>query len=196
MSEFSQMFNAFSKWHAEHPLTSSGISAAIGGIVSLVGSGFVKWWQFGKLRKAWRTALSEELQYLSTVVTDELIPNVLDAGYSLKRLNEDFLENARLQGYTFDKRPEFLKRLAHAYRDVIHTNWLLGHAFENFTKEDFNNTTALSSLHTVHSRLFALKWIVDKELHRVSGKEPAPPILPLPLPNLVAAVQRRKQKYC
>ncbi len=167
--------------HADSVSAVIALSAIIGASLTQVISFIARRLAYWQLRKAWRIALSLELEYLLGVIVD-LMKDVKGHGYSIKRLNDDFLEDARLKGYTFDVCPTFLKRLAAAYRDVVHTNSVLDIALETYRKGLVNDAPGLESLDGVSKSIKALKKYLDRKLLRFFNprkyrREPPEPLV-------------------
>jgi hypothetical protein len=183
----------------DHPESVSAVialSAICAALLSQVCSFLARRWAYWQLRRAWRTALAIELEYLLEVI-DELTMNVNGSGYSIKRLNDDFLQDARLKGYTFDVRPKFLKRLAAAYRDVVHTNSVLDLAMVVKRPSSPESDTAKASLDAVGKSIRKLKNCVDPKLlhllnlRRYRREQPEPPDSDSPPPVSIATPIQR-----
>ena len=75
-------------------------------------------------RKAWLNGLTAELNHITKVI-NEITTIVQSGSPSTKRLNSDFIAEARLKIFTYNMDVEFLECLTNAYRDIIHTNGML-----------------------------------------------------------------------
>ena len=74
--------------------------------------------------KAWRTGLRAELDHIQAVISE--ITGIIDDGHvSTKRINSDFLKEARMVIFRYDEDTDFLEQLTTAFRDIVHTNGML-----------------------------------------------------------------------
>ncbi len=74
---------------------------------------------------AWLKGIKAEINHLIKVI-DEIYKILEDQNVpSTKRLNYDYLQNARLKILEFDTDINFLEILTNAYRDIDHTNGML-----------------------------------------------------------------------
>ena len=74
--------------------------------------------------KAWLTGLRAELNHIRKVI-DEITPIAAGVNLPTKRINSDFLKEARLVIFKYDEDTDFLELLTTAFRDIVHTNDML-----------------------------------------------------------------------
>jgi len=91
--------------------------------------------------QGWLTGLATELRHIDKCI-DEITGVIRKENPSTKRMNSDFIEQARLAIFNFERDADFLESLTNAYRDIVHTNEMLNR-YENKTE---NRNSMLSNI--------------------------------------------------
>lgn len=121
-------------------LDSNIFAAIVGGMIGFLSSIITSIWYSGHQAKiakyngykAWCNGVQAEVNHLNEVMNelDDVLKNMQVP--PTKRLNHDYLEQARIKIIEYESDLEFLETLTNAYRDVVHTNDMLDRLEKDF----------------------------------------------------------------
>ena len=112
--------------------------------------------------QSWLAGLSAELGHIDKCI-DEITPIIQGGNPSTKRMNSDFLEQARLAIFSFDVDESFLESLTNAYRDIVHTNDMLNRFEKKVENRNMIQGNTLASMNGVKNSVSALKEKVSQK---------------------------------
>jgi hypothetical protein len=157
---------------------SQTFAAIVGGLIGIIPTfGFSIFYDRCKKKKeeretyfAWINGLSAELNHLKNCTTE--IRGYLDTNQiPTKRLNDDFIEKARLVLFSYNKDIHFLESLTTCYRDVVHTNEMLNRLERIFLETNTTNLpfsrNVISSIDGVNRSISALGVNISSEIKKL-----------------------------
>jgi hypothetical protein len=146
----------------------------VGGAIGFFSSIFVSIWYSGHhdkvLRynnyKGWCNGVRAEINHLIKVI-DEISSILKENVPSTKRLNHDYLEQARIRIVDFESDISFIESLTNAYRDVVHTNEMLNRLESNFEKSPNSIANVKASMDGVKNSIQALNTKLDVKIKEI-----------------------------
>lgn len=147
----------------------------IGGAIGIISAIFTTIWYNGHQAlkaqcenyKAWCNGVKAEINHILKVI-DEIDKILKEHGVpSTKRLNYDYLEQARVKIIMYESDLVFLEILTNAYRDIVHTNGMLDRLEEDVSKHKnlIGNTQA--SIDGVRNSVKALNQGLDIKISAI-----------------------------
>ena len=146
------------------------LAAFVGGLIGFFSSLVTSIWYTNRQKKilryqgyySWCSGVLAEIRHLLKVVDE--IKDILDRRGvpSTKRLNHDYLEQARIKVIDFEDDLILLESLTNAYRDIVHTNDMLDRLERDFETKPSFLSNVVSSMVGVKNSLVALQANVVK----------------------------------
>jgi hypothetical protein len=154
--------------------TSNIFAAIIGGAIGFFSSIFTSIFYNGHQARiikyedymAWCNGVKAEINHLLKVISE--ISSILDKGIPCtKRLNHDYLEQARIKIPSFESDLKFLETLTNAYRDIIHTNNMLDRLERDFGNRPQIIGNVVASIDGVKKSVQSLNTGLDTKLSKI-----------------------------
>lgn len=122
--------------------------------------------------QTWLRGLIAELKHIKGCII-EITSIVQDGNPSTKRMNSDFIQQARLMLFSLETDSDLLERLTTAYRDIVHTNDMLDRYEKKAENKHMIQPNVLASMKGVESSIDSLDNLITTKLPVVKTSLPS-----------------------
>ena len=159
-------------------LDSNIFAALVGGLIGFFSSWLTSIWYTARQNKiakyngykSWCNGVQAEINHLMAVMNelDDVLKNMQVP--PTKRLNHDYLEQARIKIIEYESDLEFLEILTNAYRDVVHTNDMLDRLEKDFATRPQVINNVIASVKGVRASMTNLNVRLELKIEGLSKR--------------------------